>query len=147
MKTKTIVALWHTASKGKTATLREVARLLNQQAPEGIITPFNNIPNTGDFRFVIEINGIVVGIESQGDPNTNLENCLFELANEYNCSVIFCATRTRGSTVEAVDSLLPQGFQTIWTSTYQIDGENQQNIANRTKAKHLLDLLGELNIL
>jgi hypothetical protein len=50
--------------------------------------------------------------------------------------------------VVAVDSLHhTRGFDTIWTSTYQVAGQSQQIIANNLKAKHILELLQTLGII
>ncbi|HRJ35704.1 MAG TPA: hypothetical protein PK610_06935, partial [Flavobacteriales bacterium] len=106
------------------------------------------ISSTGDFRLVVEINGIIIGIESQGDPNTNLQNRLIDLADNFHCEIILCSSRTRGDTVFAVDNLAnTRGFQTIWTSTYQIANTANHNLVNRLKAKHLLDLLQGLSLI
>jgi len=144
---KTVLSIWHTSDKGKTETLREFANLLLTTFPS--FTPIfplkATVPATGDFRLVVQINGKIIGVESQGDPNTNLQNRLLDLADNFKCEVILCSSRTRGDTVLAVDNLFhTKGFDTIWTSTYQIAGRPQQIIANNLKAKHILDLLQTL---
>ena len=147
---KTIIALWHVANKGKTETLRNLAKLFVERFAE-ISYPFEefrNIPSTGDFRFIIEINGKIIGIETQGDPTTELEDRLIDLVEKYNCDIIFCATRTKGETIYAVDNLFyNHGFKTIWTSTYQVADITEQNLLNRLKAQQLLEVLTLLNIL
>ena len=145
---KTIIAIWNIADKGKTATIREFAKLLITTYPNyRLIFPIPIvIPTTGDFRLIIEINGKIIGIESQGDPKTNLKNRLLELSDNFNCDIILCSTRTKGDTIEAVDNLFNnRGFQTIWTSTYQM--ATNHNLVNQAKAKHLLDLLQLLNLI
>ena len=149
-KSKVIVAIWHRADKGKTETLRELAKLILQTYPQHTI--LNSVPpaipmkGAGDFRVVVSINGRVVAVESQGDPKTNLLGRLQDLVNNFNADVIFCSTRTKGDTVVAVDNLATQnGFETIWTSTYQTD--THQKTANRLKAEHILDLVIKLSIL
>ncbi|MEG4904787.1 hypothetical protein [Microcoleus sp. F10-A1] len=145
---RTILALWHVADKGKTATLREFANLLLSTYPAFIpIVPVPaNIPITGDFRLVVEINGVIIAVESQGDPNTNLRGRLIDLADNFHCDIILCSTRTKGDTIDAVDNLWQtRGFQTIWTSTYQMATNHQ--LVNRAKARHLLDLLQSLSLI
>ena len=146
----TIVLVRNSGDKGKSETLREFANLLLIEYPRyKSIFPDSAEPIiSGDFRLVIEINGIIVGVESQGDPNTDLEKRLFELVDKYNCSLILCSSRTKGETVYAVDNLAnAKGFQTLWTSTYQIADKNQQKLVNSLKAKHILDLIQCLNLL
>lgn len=147
---KTVLAIWHLADKGKTETLREFANLLMATYPSYI--PVDPIPPTvspdKDFRLIVKVNGKNIGIESQGDPNTNLQHRLIELADKFQCEIILCSSRTKGETVVAVDNLhRTRNFQTIWTSTYQIDGRTNQNLANNLKAKHILDLLQGLKLI
>lgn len=144
---KTALSIWHTGNKGKTETIREFARLLLTTFPT--LTPIfpttSIVPMTGDFRLVVRINGKIIGVESQGDPNTNLQNRLIDLVDNFNCEVILCTSRTRGNTVSAVENLHnTRGFDIIWASTYQVAGQPQQIMANNLKAKHILDLLQTL---
>jgi len=145
---KTVIAIWHSANKGKTETLRNLANLLIATYPTYRLV-FQNpspLPARGDFRLVVQIKGKIIGIESQGDPGTNLENRLMDLANNSKCDIIFCTTRTKGETVDAVHYLASKkGFQTIWTSTYQIDAN--QKLVNQIKAEHLLNLIRQLKLI
>lgn len=146
----TVLAVWHSGGKGKTQTIRKFADLLLIAYPSYVpIYPLPAIvPASGDFRLIVEVNGIIVGIESQGDPHTNLKNRLLDLVDNYKCELVICSSRTRGETVDAVDNLhFNRGFQSIWTSTYQIDGTLQQTIANRSKGKHILELLQSLGLI
>jgi hypothetical protein len=145
---KTIVAIWGASNKGKTSTLREFAIALLAAYPT--YKPLFPIPVAisakGDFRLVVEVNGKIIGIESKGDPNTGLRARLEDLAVNHHCDIILCSTRTKGDTVDAVDSLsYHKHFQTIWASTYQI--ASNQNLANQAKAKHLLHLLQLLSLI
>lgn len=145
---KTILAIWHVADKGKTATLREFANLLLVTYPTYIpIVPTPAfVPTTNDFRLVVEINGKIIGVESQGDPKTNLKGRLLDLADIFHCEIILCSTRTKNDTIDAVDNLWQtRGFQTIWTSTYQM--ATNHNLVNQAKARHLLDLLQTLRLI
>jgi len=147
---KNIVAVWHSGGKGKTETLRELANLLIKTYPniKAIYPNLIKIPAKYDFRLVVEINGIIVGIESQGDPNTQLEKRLDELAKTYKCDLIFCATRTKGKTVKAVEKVAREySFNEIWTSTHQTSVESNYAMFNHIKAQHLLDLVQQLDII
>jgi len=147
---KTIIAVWHSGGKGKTKTLRELANLLLETYPD-YKTIYPNpikIPSKYDFRLVVEIKGIIIGIESQGDPNTQLEKRLDELAKTYKCDLIFCTTRTKGKTVKAVEKIAKEySFNEIWTSTYQTNVESNYAMLNYIKAQHLLDLVQQLDII
>lgn len=143
---KLIIALWHTENRGKTSTLRELANLILREY-ENIFIPIFPIPvfipTEGDLRLIIEVNGKIIGIDSEGDPYTDLNSRLIELTDTYNCDIIFCCTRTKGETVNAVENLWKKReFNVIWTSTYQT--EDNHDFFNRTKALHLLDLVQSL---
>ena len=143
---KTIVAIFQTADKGKTETLRAFANLLLEKYPSftPIYPELATVPPNEDFRLIIKVKDRVIGIESQGDPNKALEERLFELEKDFNCDLILCATRSKGATIAAVEELAHQkSFDTIWTSTYQVS-EEFHNLANHLKARHLLELLEEL---
>ena len=106
------------------------------------------IPTVGDFDLIVDINGKKIGIESMGDPNTNLQERLLELVDKHNCDVIICSTRTKGETVYAVDYLYNnRNFETIWTSTYRIASSASQIIANKIKGKNILTLLQALSVI
>ena len=141
-----IIALWHGAGRGKSSSLRNLANLFDQQYQLDIPAEIlERIEARFDFQWVFEINGVTVAILSQGDPRTNLERRLRDLIAINNCNLIFCATRTRGETVRAVENVA-NAFDTniIWTSTYQPTNENDVDQLNEIKAQHLLDLVHQM---
>ena len=147
---KTILAIWNSGGKGKSSTLRDFANLLIKTYTSHV--PIFPIPvlihATDDFTLVVEISGIIVGIETKGDPKTNLKQRLLVLTDKFNCDIILCTTRTRGETVKAVDDVAnTRGYQTIWTSTYQIGYTSLHDLANKSKAEHIMDLLHKLGLL
>jgi len=59
-------------------------------------------PTTCDIKIIMSnIKGHTVGIESQGDPNSRLQQSLQDFYNA-GCDIIICATRTAGMTVRWV---------------------------------------------
>jgi hypothetical protein len=144
---KTILTIWHTAGKGKSSTLRELAELLIAINPTGIIlcdpSPINP---KGDFRLIIKLNGKVIAVESKGDPNSGLKERLDEIYTDCEPDIIICASRTRGKTVTHIDSFATKNnYQQIWTSTYHMD--NYHDLINKLKAKHIIELLQTLNLI
>jgi hypothetical protein len=147
-KPRSVIAIWHVANRGKTQTLRELAKLLLVTYPNhaAIFPVISAVPDMGDFRLVVEISGRVVAVESRGDPHTDLRERLLDLANNFGADVIFCSTRTKGDTMNAVENLRrTRGFETIWTSTYQTD--RSHNLVNHLKAQHIIELARSLSIL
>lgn len=144
----TIIAIWNSGGKGKSSTILNLANLLmTSYTAHKVIYCSKNIASlTIDFRLIIEINGKVIALESQGDPKTNLEKRLDDIVLKYKPDLIICSTRTRGETVHAADNIASKySFDTIWTSTYQI--AHSQNLVNILKSEHLLDLIVKLGLL
>lgn len=149
MDSKTILAVWHIAAKGKTSTLRAAANYLLASYPN--FKPVNgapsSVPPSGDFRIVVKIGAKIVAIESKGDPYTDLLERLEELARDFQADIIICTTRTKGETVAAVEDVEQKyGYDAIWTSTYQAS-PGRQTVANDQKGQHLINLLQALKIL
>ena len=147
---KFIIAVWHAGGKGKSASLREFGKCLVSKYPSAKIIYSKNpsIHDSGDFTLIVEVNSKVIGIESQGDPNSNLGNRLAKIADNYHCDVILCSTRTRGDTVKSIDKVADKyNYSTIWTSTYQIAKETSQSIVNALKGKHILELIESLSLI
>lgn len=149
---KVTIAVWNEGGKGKSSSLRDFAHLLLRTYPLHTILSAYPTPlptTTGDLRLVVEINGKVLAIETQGDPKTNLRGRLLDIATTYNPDIILCTTRTRGETVSAVEDLAaaPFSYETIWTSTYQSNMGPIHAFLNSLKAKHILDLLQSLGVI
>jgi Cdc6-like AAA superfamily ATPase len=110
MKAKSVFALYGPTNVGKSTTIKKVFALLTDAYPNAPIQTLN--PPGIDITIIIEINGIFVGIESQGDPNGRLGESIKRFKKAL-CSIIVCATRTRGGTVTIVESLQPD-FSVVW---------------------------------
>lgn len=146
---KAILAVSNSAGKGKTSTLRELVVAFQNSYPNHIqlFPVLDAIRETGDFCWVIQIGDLTVAIESCGDPKTDLKGRLAKLKEQWNADVIFCATRTKGETVQVVAHFsASQGFDAIWTSTYVVPADKRA-IANATKARHIHDLMQMLGYL
>ena len=151
---KHIIAIWHTAGKGKSETIRHIANqfLLLYPTATPVFPAVITVPTTGDFRLVIQIviKGVLttVAFESQGDPGTWLEDRLTDLATNFNADIIFCTCRTSGETVNAINNIANiHSFDILRTSTYQIAGQANQAVANQQKGLHIIQLLQALSIL
>jgi hypothetical protein len=145
---KTILTVWHSAGKGKSSTIREFAHTLISTFPGNQIIYSDTVPfnPTGDFRLIIKINGEKIAVESKGDPSSDLKGRLDEIYKDYNPGIIICASRTRGLTVSQIDAFAAKNsYQQIWTSTYHMDTHHNQ--VNKLKAKHMIELLQNLNLI
>lgn len=143
----TILAVKGGAGQGKTNSVRAFANLVLFTFPN--LVPVHPVPAvvpaTGDFRLVVEINGVRLGVESQGDPNTGLATRLLDLVTNLRCTVIICTCRTRGDTEQAIVQLaINHAFQNIWTAPYWIRDRMLHPVVNEVKGRHILDLLQTL---
>lgn len=97
-----IYALQGPAGSGKSSTLIQVFNDLQAKYPRVTITTLHG--GTTDIKVIMHnVRGLIVGIESQGDPNSRLQQSLSDFMAA-NCNIIFCACRTRGMTVGWVNS-------------------------------------------
>lgn len=144
----TILAIWNAGGKGKSTTILELANLMIAQFPKykQIYSSKNTIKLSVDFKLIIEINGKIIALVSQGDPGTKLEIRLDEIVKKYNPNIIFCSCRTRGETVRAINNIAKKySYDKIWTSTYQTT--HNHLLANKLKAEHLLDLIIKMGLI
>jgi hypothetical protein len=146
---KTIITVYDAGNRGKSSTLIALGNLLLTTYDK--VMTVNKLdpkeqPITEDFTLVVQIGRKKIGIESMGDPGTELRDRLQELVNSQ-CDIIFCSARTRGETVDDVNVIADEnGYQGIWTSPYLfLEGTEEQCLfLNQLSAKHLLDLLQTL---
>lgn len=101
-----LFALQGPGNCGKSTTLVNLYNALSSKYPAATIQAVHNA--TADLAVIMNgVNGLVVGIESQGDPGSRLKNTLSTFVT-VKCDIIFCACRTRGMTVGWVNALSPQ---------------------------------------
>ncbi len=129
-----IIAIRGTANVGKSTTIREVYSILIEQHEYNVINAdfLQNI----DIRVVIEKNGVKVGIESQGDPNSRLEESLNEF-ERIGCEIIVCATRTSGMTVRWVNAKRPL-YSVNWKEKQPENVETRQFASNLNMAREIV---------
>ena len=134
----TIFALQGAGNSGKSSTLIELYNLIKVKYPTAVVQTLHNA--TTDIKVIINpVNGLRIGIESRGDPNSRLSQSLTDFRNA-NCDIIFCACRTSGMTVQWVKAMSPpdtvQFIQQIRAQS------GQQQAANFNIASQLMQLAG-----
>ncbi|WP_186057546.1 hypothetical protein [Burkholderia gladioli] len=98
-----IFALQGPGNCGKSSTLVHLYQTLQSKYPAATIQTVHAGPR--DIAVIMRgVNGLVIGIESQGDPNSRLPQSLSTFVAA-KCDIIFCACRTSGMTVGWVNSL------------------------------------------
>jgi len=125
-----IYALKGKGNSGKSETIKFVYSELIQKYPSATIQQLST--GTQDIKAILSnIKGHTIGIESQGDPSSRLQQSLQDFAKA-NCTIIFCATRTRGMTVTWVNSMAGQYSihfipQTYVTTNFSINNLQMAN--------------------
>jgi len=132
-----IFALKGKANSGKTETVKTIFHNLQAKYPTATVNVL--ISNTVDIKVIMDINGTKVGIESQGDPHPRLKQSLSDFVNA-KCDIIICTTRTRGMTVEWVNSYKKQyNIRFIQQSYVQ---SISQSVTNNATANQIISMTG-----
>ena len=138
---KQIFGLYGTSNVGKSETIKNVYRKLTEKYSDFIFQKdFEPIvANEGDICVIIIINGKIIGIESQGDPNSRIFESLPVFA-KFNCDIILCSTRTRGATVDEVEKLKGD-YNIKWIKKNHSENANNYTSDNDKLATEILDLI------
>lgn len=128
---KKIIALWGTASVGKSSTITQVYEILLKKYPKLIRKIYR-----ADIKIIVVIDGIKVGIESQGDPSSRMPDTLRAFVRA-GCRVIVCATRTRGGTVDAVERYSKE-YEIVWIEQNVVATQSERPLSNRGMAMKIV---------
>jgi hypothetical protein len=132
-----IFALQGLSNAGKSSTLIELLNQLVHKYPNAKVQVLHR--GTRDIKVIVDpVNGLKVGIESRGDPNSRLQQSLVDFRNA-NCDTVFCACRTSGMTVDWVNAMAPPD---VVMFVVQSAAQTGLQAANTAKAKHLMQLAG-----
>ncbi len=97
---KELIVLSGMANVGKSATLNEVFSLLEKKYKDS--AAITELRRTRiELRVVVEIDGVRIGIDSRGDRAPQVKDAL-EMLRRARCSIIVCASHTRGGTIDEV---------------------------------------------
>jgi GTPase SAR1 family protein len=129
---KKIIGLFGAAKVGKSTTINKVYDILTQKYD--YTENGQSLLQYKDIRVVIVINGIKIGIESQGDPNSRLKESL-DIFVKAGCDIIVCATRTSGMTVGWVEAKKPL-YDVEWKE--KKPDVTQQEISNLNMANEIV---------
>ena len=136
---KSAIAIYGPSTQGKSATIREVFNQLISAFPNHTI---HHSYDDGDITYIIEINGVKIGIESLGDPNGRLPESLQDFVDQ-KCDIIVCACRTRGKTVADVESLYDNHhYEIIWSTNHRSGSKvEHQDQLNQMSANGIVELI------
>lgn len=131
-----VIALQGRASSGKTSTLLQVFNDLQVKYPSSKV---QILAGRTDVKALMRgVNGKTIGIETQGDPNSRLQESLSDFLAA-KCDIIFCACRTSGMTVDWVNALSAKHKVQFVQQSRVASGHAK---ANSVMAAHLIKLAG-----
>lgn len=142
---KTVIANKGLAEQGKSASIKlvteEILKNFKNATYQAYIVDIkqktitkSELSYKGDITVLIEIDGIKIGVESQGDPQSRIFYSLpFFVQNE--CDIVLCACRNRGDTVWEVEKLHDNNnYDIIWTTnprSWQKRSDEQCDFMNK----------------
>lgn len=129
----TIFAIRGKANIGKTSTIKYIYEFLKEKYPNSVI---EKVILSTDIKIVITINNILIGIESQGDPNSRLAESLDDFIKN-NCNIIICGARTRGMTNDWIKKYSTQ-FEIKWIKKVISDDKTNEDKDNRNQATQIV---------
>ncbi|EKO3559053.1 hypothetical protein P0F15_003282 [Vibrio metschnikovii] len=141
MEHKLIYALYSAENTGKTTTLRLLAKKLAE------ISNFSrSIPESGDFTSIFNVKGMKVAITSAGDDEDGIRSSLEELSEDSDFDILFCASRTKGQTVNyLIERFKDHELRWVDNMYVHCENENQAQLCNEIVADFLFrSLLLEL---
>lgn len=122
---------------GKSSSLKKIFNILATKYP----TQVNLIKNDGDILATVVVNGIMVGVETQGDPNSRMFTTLEDLVN-FGCQIIVCASRTNGATCDEVIRISNMlSADLVWTTNPRTSNETIRDFLNHSYAESIVNLI------
>ena len=142
---KLVVANRGVGQIGKSASILAVYHLLKDRGFKTILETWQYEYENGDIKAIFDINGVKVGIESQGDPNCEMEDAMEEFVAE-GCEIIVTACRTKSATYEKVRDYLgaKNNYDILWCAHYVYHGVGAdvvKDTLNEVYAEHVLKLI------
>ena len=111
---KKVIVLYGKGNCGKTTTIGMVYKKISNKFTDHEVK-LKPCEEDVETKAIIVINGVKIGIESQGDPPYDrLLKSILEFVNA-ECDVIICVTRVWGRSVKLVcDEVVSMGYEDVW---------------------------------
>lgn len=124
---KLVIANRGSGHIGKSSSIKAVYQLMKDKGHKILVEEWQG----GDIKAIFEIDGVKVGIESQGDPDSQMEPTM-EVFVDAGCEIIVTACRTKSYTYEKVWKYLGEenGYEILWAAHYVYQAPN----ADETRA-------------
>lgn len=132
---KVLYVLQGAGEKGKSSTLNILIDELVKKYPNATKRILEQDISCDQKVIFDNLNGHIIGIETQGDTNSRLPESLndFEKAQ---CDIIFCACRTRGSTVDTIQNFATHYSYTVKIIKQTYEKNSSKQITSNTNVAH-----------
>ena len=148
MGKKYIICDYARANWGKTEALLEVISLLKGKPQNTLIY---EKPNTGKDKWChLEMKGKPVVISTLGDPYSDQSLWLEDAAAKAKAEIIVTASRTSGSTVNAVyDIATRYGYEIVWFQNFHFEnfGPDKSHPSTDIRKNEAICIVGILDLL
>ncbi len=137
---KTVIVDSGGGNIGKSSAIKQVYEEIKRRYPQLLKLR----PTTGgeDINALLNINGVIVGIESQGDPNSRMYDSLKDFVAQ-NCDIIVCTCRTKSDTIASVRELESNhGYRLIFAQHYI--NASVKDYLNVLYAKGIVQIIDEI---
>lgn len=133
---KLVIANSGKSHQGKTTSIKKVLEQLRAKYPCHIIRQDRH-----DIKATIQIGDVLIGIESQGDPISNLLQSIDDFV-AMGCQIIIAACRTYGDTYNKIVELnTVHQYELIWASHDKSPNPAYHNTLNDRYAQRVIGLI------
>lgn len=135
----TVIANRGIEGQGKSETIKLLRNEIKRRFPSHIE---HVLLDDGDIKCILEINNIIIGIESQGDPKSRQGQSLIDFVN-YGCNIIICTCRTSGETEINVYDTINHGYRLIMVTNYRSYQISHTQL-NQISASHHYQIINDI---
>lgn len=141
MYEKLVIANRGMGGIAKSSAIKAVYQLIKDKGHKVI----EEVWQGDDIKAIFDIDGVNVGIESQGDPKSEMVPTMREFV-EKDCTIMVTACRMKGDTYRMVTEYLSKenGYDIIWFGhyVYQVSrAEEIQKTFNKSYAEQVVKLI------
>ena len=136
---KLVIANNGAGNKGKSSSIKKFFDKLQSKYPNEVIT----CKKGKEIKATLRINNIMIGIESEGDPNSRIFDSLDDFVED-NCDIIVVSCRTRGETYDKVKSLENEGYEIKWLSNERSTDKSKHEELNDQYAEKIFNMIEDI---
>lgn len=144
---KKLIAVWGVANAGKSASIKMAYEMIKATYPLADIDMLSSWEESVDISRIITIGNAKIGLESQGDPGTEMRLLKRSLPRfaQVGCQLIICPTRTRGATVDGVKTFARRhDYKVSWHRKERIFSPDERRDSNQATAEEIMKAVRNL---